>query len=324
MKSFDSETSARDTPSAGRCYALYGLRLRSDFPFRSHLVASQGPADLIFTSLPLDRAEREEQGAEGLEPGVYLVGEGEREWLYYPRLFDFLLTPGRIECRWRPPEERSRIERALLGTVLAYWLERRGWLALHAAAVEVEGQGLAFLADNQSGKTTLAISLLQAGYALITDNLLAIEPGGERPLCHAGLPQMRLWPEHGRQLLPELPPGQANEPDTGKWVIPLTAGLGRLAQGPTPLGRIYLPTRSASADRIRILPLSPAEALRELQGKSFTPTLAEAAGHQARRFQTLARLLHQVPVHRLEYGSGIAQLPRVREALLEDLRQAPR
>ncbi len=313
-----------NTPPAGPCYALYGLRLQSDVPFRTHLVTAQGPADLIFTSVPLAPPEREDPGVAGLEPGVYLGGEGERERLHYPGLFDFWLTPGRIECRWRPPEDQPRIERALFGTVLAYWLERRGWLALHAAAVAVAGQALAFLADNQSGKTTLAISLLQAGHALITDNLLAIEPGGKQPLCHRGLPQVRLWPGHGRQLLPELPPGQAIEPDTGKWVIPLTADLGRLAPGPTPLVRIYLPTRSESSDRIHIQALSPAEALRELQGKSFTPTLAEAAGHQAQRFQTLAQLLCQVPVHRLEYGSGIDQLPRVRAALLEDLRQAPR
>ncbi|MCO5763718.1 MAG: hypothetical protein NHG36_19825, partial [Chromatiaceae bacterium] len=173
-----------EIPSVVRCYAVYGIRLRSDFPFRSHLTAAEGPADLIFDCRPLATPDREDLGSMDLAPGVYLRGEGERELLHYPRLFDFLLPPGRIQCRWRQPDAGSRIERALFGTVLAYWLERRGWLALHAAAVEVEGQALAFLADNQSGKTTLAISLMQAGHALITDNLLAIDPGRERPLCH--------------------------------------------------------------------------------------------------------------------------------------------
>lgn len=200
---------------------------------------------------------------------------------------------------------------------------------------------------------------------------------------------MRLWPEHGRRMFPDLGVEQRTEPDLEKWILPLgswsvsgpeftegspgffstesltgesltgeslsgeslsrgalstmsrstgflspasrpnvtgaagsTRGLkiGHLIQNPVPLTQIFLPNRQVTHDRVNIHRLGLRDALRELQAKSFNPELNEGSPWRCERFQTLAQLLQQVPVYRLEYPDGLEALPQVRSAILQHLR----
>ncbi|HYH44363.1 MAG TPA: hypothetical protein VEG34_01665, partial [Thermoanaerobaculia bacterium] len=115
--------------------------------------------------------------------------------LRFPGAADFHLDPDSlIHCHLQSPEALETAESWFLGLVLAFWFERAGRPCLHAAAVAVDGQAVALLAFSRSGKSTLAASLLQAGHALLTDDVLPLEaaPAGFR--AHPSYPQMRLWP----------------------------------------------------------------------------------------------------------------------------------
>ena len=70
---------------------------------------------------------------------------------------------------------------------------------------------------------------------------------------------------------------------------------------------------------IGITPVSPRDAVIELVRHSFTPRVVEAIGLQAQRLDFFAQMVQQVPMRRLVYPSGFAHLPRVRDAILEDL-----
>ena len=73
--------------------------------------------------------------------------------------------------------------------MFSYWLERQGIPVLHASAVTVEGQAVAFLSSNDGGKTSLAATLMQAGYALLTDDLLPVERADEQFLGRPAIPR---------------------------------------------------------------------------------------------------------------------------------------
>ena len=83
-------------------------------------------------------------------------------------------------------------------------------------------------------------------------------------------------------------------------------------------------SRSASSGRsghdlIESERLSPAEALVELVRGSFLAELVEAVGWQERRLATLAALSNSVPVRRLCYSTGEAELERVGDRLFVEL-----
>ena len=93
------------------------------------------------------------------------------------------------------------MEIRLLGPVFSFWLELQGIPVLHASAVLVEGQAVAFLSSNYGGKTSLAATLMQAGHPLLTDDFLPVERGDGLYLGRPGYPTMRMWPEEAEHFL---------------------------------------------------------------------------------------------------------------------------
>jgi hypothetical protein len=192
-----------DKRGGERKHALFGLTLKSAFPFASRLAPGRGVADLLFTAAEAASADCE------LPPPVYesplldasgdslarLYRLADGELMRFGDALDFHLSGDRIDCRLNDPARRELVEIRLLGPVLAYWLERAGIPALHASAVVTEGRAVAFLAANQGGKTGLAAAMMSAGARLLTDDLLPLEALGEGFVARPGYPQMRLRPD---------------------------------------------------------------------------------------------------------------------------------
>ena len=70
---------------------------------------------------------------------------------------------------------------------------------------------------------------------------------------------------------------------------------------------------------IEITPISPRDAVIELVRHSFVADIVEALRWQSRRLALFAQVADQTPVRRFVYPSGFEHLPRVRDAILEDL-----
>lgn len=355
-----------------RCHRLYGLTLQSDFLFTHPLSGPDpgrgpGSADLVFelvdnARLPgEDRPGEPEPGAEtvyrsperltGGESVLTAVRAGAWTLLRFADTGAFAVGPDRIVARpdgGLDPARRTLLELRLLGPVLAFWLERSGRVALHAAAVTVEGRAAVFLSSNHGGKTSLAAALLRQGRPLLTDDVLALEEafeetaGGETDgavdgsidgfRAHPGYPQVRLWPADVGRFLARDPGASFPRvhPGFDKVRVPVgEGGLGSFDGTARPPGCIYLPDRGGrsaedpGADGIEITDISRRDAVLALLRHSFLPRLVAAMGWQERRLEQLARVATAVPVRRLTYPSGHEHLPAVAEAIVEDLREQP-
>lgn len=196
---------------------------------------------------------------------------------------------------------------------MSYWFERRGLPTLHASAVAVNGHAVAFVSRHGGGKTGLAAAMVQAGFPLLTDDLLVLEEREGRWEARPAYPEMRMWPDEAAHFAgpPEaLPLVQA---DSEKRRVAIgNGGLGSFLDASAPLACVYLASRRPERDGdIEIQPVSRGEALIELVRHSFSPRLVEAAGLQPARLDRLARLVRAVPVRRLVYPSGFDRLPEV-------------
>lgn len=228
---------------------------------------------------------------------------------------------------------RRLLELRWLGPVMALYLERSSLPVLHASAVVCADQAIGFLAGSRAGKSSLAVAEILAGGALLSDDLVALEPGADGWRIRPSYPQMRLWPDAVARLSSRLPAARL-EPvhaQTDKVRVPIAVeagadcaaspGFGRFCPEVRPLCCLYLPQRLDDPEAaIRIQPLSPQEALFELLRCSFLPPdLLAAVGLQATRLEQLATLVREVPVKRLCYPTGYEHLPRVHDAVLADL-----
>lgn len=78
------------------------------------------------------------------------------------------------------------------GTLLAFVLGLRGAPVLHASAVQIGEEVLAFAGASGMGKSTMATLQCADGAALVTDDLLRLDLTSLRPLCSLGATELRL------------------------------------------------------------------------------------------------------------------------------------
>ena len=319
---------------AWRTYRLFGLVLASDFPFASRLPAGAGPPDVTFTcagpppipdELPAPVFASRFRTARG-ESNCSFYRLAESDLLRFPGVGDFYLGADRIVCQPADPEDVGAVEVHLLGTVLSCWLERAGVPSLHASAVVADGgRTVGFLSPNGGGKSSLAAALMEGGWPLLTDDVLAVEAGPDGFRGRRGYPQMRLWPAEAERFCGPAASLPRVHRDCSKLRVPVGGGgFGAFAAAERPLSSFYLPERrpgGGGAGAVAVEALAPRAAMIELVRHSFVGALVEAAGWQPRRFDILARLAVAVPVKRLTYPSGHEHLPRVREAIVADLKR---
>ena len=318
-------------------YRVHGVTLESDWPFTAPLRPSTATPDLRLTV-----SERAPSGTDTRPAPVYVTGGGDPRESYTASLYrlpdwdlvawsglvELFFADDRVHCRPTGLDDPEQIEQLLLGFGIGFWLERRGSLAMHASAVARGERGIAFLGENGAGKSTLAAALLEDGFDLLTDNLLAVNVEARRSLVYPGPPQLRFWPEQATRLFPTgsvLPdPASGEEKARVPLEDPRRWAMTALDDGVV-LRRIYLPERRPAGHperSIRITPVGPMEALIELVRHSFAARAVEAAGLQPRRMARLTALLRSVPVRRIVYPSGLDNLPDVRDAILADLDDA--
>jgi hypothetical protein len=332
----ESLQTERDPLSVGEdwpVYSLYGLKLASDFPFANRLVNTTGEPDLTFRLVdappvggweedtPAYASSPELDGAE--ESLLYVYRRGSYHILRITGVVDYYIAPESIACYLLDPAYEHLAEIHLLGIAFSLWLELRGIPALHASAVVIEEGAVAFLATNRGGKSSLAAILMQAGYPLLTDDILPLEQRGEMFLGRPGYPQMRMWPDQASRFLGRYEDLGVVHPAYSKRRVPVGEdGLGTFHSEPVPLTCFYLPERRDPAGwgtGIEIGPVSRVEALMSLVGQSFVPHTVEALGLQAQRLNFFARLLSQVPVRRVVYPEGYVHLPQISRSLVSDV-----
>ncbi|APX92769.1 hypothetical protein BWR19_07400 [Halomonas sp. 1513] len=271
------------------------------------------------------------------EPVVQLYAFADGYLMRFPRVADFILTPGLIDCRLMDPDLDYLVEVCLLGHVFSCYLEFSGIIALHAGAVEVEGRAVLFAADRTGGKSTLVTSLVKAGFALLADDISALAVSGQGVRCLHGFPQLKMTPEQVRRFVASDKQYPLVHPAFEKLSVPLQA-LGRAQTEPLPVAAIYLLARGAETGEkasTQMTSLPASQAVIHLARHSFLWHLLEAqrggkafsggsgsperADLRVGRFMRLSRIAAQVPVRHLHYPSGYQWLPEVHRAIVDDV-----
>jgi hypothetical protein len=123
-------------------------------------------------------------------------------------------------------ERPALVSRYLLNTIITNFLIASGYGFLHTTGLLKERQVLLLLARHNSGKSTAALQLALAGYQLLSDSMIFVDPQGP-PLRLYGFPvgRIKLRPDMVADF-PQLEPLLEAEPVRGE--IKYTADLRQL------------------------------------------------------------------------------------------------
>ena len=138
-------------------------------------------------------------------------------------------------------------------------------LTVHAAAVSRGGRAVLLPAEMESGKTTLTVALIRAGFDYITDEAVALDrvDGSIHPYAKPLFLDPGSWP-----LFADLAPRSDPTREPEQWHIgPDEIRAGCVASGATPAWIVFPTYRAGSASSL--CPISRAEALLEMTKNTF-------------------------------------------------------
>jgi hypothetical protein len=238
--------------------------------------------------------------------------------LRWARLFEFLISPdGRtVEYHRLREATNASLTTYLLGQALSFSLLSLGYEPLHATAVVVNGEAIAFLGDCGSGKSTLGAAFVARGFPVLTDDVLALERRRARWVAHPGPARLKLFPSVAQAVLARSSGHKLNA-DTSKLVLPLARGesMGRSV----PIRAMYVlpdPARTRTT-RVRVRPVTGQQAFLEVTRATFNLIQVDRA-RLAHQFTMAARLASDVPIRRLFYPRRLPAIGDVCDALLAD------
>ena len=166
--------------------------------------------------------------------------------------------------------EEEVIRARLLGEIFATLLRQRGLLVLHACAVVGRGGAVCILGESGWGKSTLAEAFHQRGYALLTDDVAAIDVGEgvSAPVVIPSYPQIRLRDDSAAFLAPDgegLKPISRNGPKLAREGV-------QMASDPVPVRAAYF-LEPGFRDRTEIVDLPAQQAMIQLVSHTRAHTL---------------------------------------------------
>jgi hypothetical protein len=200
-------------------------------------------------------------------------------------------------------ELQQAIQFYLVGMVMSIVLYQRGFLVLHASAVETDQGAIAFLGESGQGKSSTAALFQHYGYRVLTDDVAPVSFEAWGPLLTPGLPQIKLDRAIAEALghkfddLAHLHPAQTKRGYRFGHQAPA------FANRPLPLRRLYV---LADGPEFRTERLSPAEGVMQLIRHSRPTTLFQSGGPA--HFLQCSNLANQCEIYRLERPRDLSRL----------------
>lgn len=227
----------------------------------------------------------------------------------------------RISVARKPGTAVEKVFLYLLGPVMGLVLRLRGLLCLHASAVVIMDQAIAFMAPPGYGKSTLATAFAKMGHPVLTDDKLVLVVEETQLKVLPSYPLIRLLPEAIEPLFGNdcrLPKRLSKNPNLAKYVLDLTDPDYRFADTLAPLHAVYTGIENPRLKKTRVKAIRGTARFLALSGNTYFPQVIPKNMHRT-HFKILERVAERVPVRRIETPSRNAMTPfELRDFILDD------
>jgi hypothetical protein len=237
---------------------------------------------------------------------------------YYDGMQFWLDRKGK--CLWAVWPSKATIEDAtsyLLGPVLGILLRLRGVTCLHASAVALEDRGIVFVGPAGAGKSTTAAAFARQGYAVISDDIVALEEREGLFQVMPAYPHLCLWPDSVQMLygFPEALPRIIRDWDKRR--LALGDQGTRFENRPLPLGAIYVLGDRRAEPAPYVEAMRPQSALLSLVADTYANKILDR-DMRAKEFEILGQLVSRFPVRRIYPNHDVSRIDDLCRVIRED------
>ena len=191
----------------------------------------------------------------------------------------------------------------LLGSILSICLIQRGLLVLHANALEKDGKSIICLGESGVGKSTLAFILMNQGWNLLADDLVAIN---NEDYVLPGVSRIKLWANTLKELDIQTTNLEKVRPNINKYLIP-KQNL-KKSQKPVKVNNIYLIERDPNNadEKLHIKDIKDKKlSYLLIREHIYKPLIMKTLGLEGEYFKKLMKFLKIHPVKILKLPNNI-------------------
>lgn len=173
-------------------YSAYGLEIDSELLLPWLLPGSKSSPDVTIRlgSVP-------EALTDPLGKGGYYEATLDTFLFRVRNVANYLVAKGQEIIVDRAPDgPNDLLYTFLMGSAFGALMHQRRLLVMHASSIETAGGAVLFVGPSGQGKSTLLAALVDRGYAMLADDVTAIDVERRRPpLAFSSFPRMRLGPD---------------------------------------------------------------------------------------------------------------------------------
>lgn len=171
-------------------YNYYGLNIKSQINFPELNISTD------FSDIIIRFSEKDEFVIKSFNNGTDFVKFSENDIIYLYNNNPLIRVKSGLEIIINSDINISLnfLRSMILAKGMSILLYQRGYLIFHGTAVNINGNGVAFLGDCGMGKSTIAAALVIRGHGLLTDDVLVIDfDKNNNTLVLPSFPRIKLW-----------------------------------------------------------------------------------------------------------------------------------
>jgi len=271
-------------------YTAYGLQIDSELPLPWLLPGTNRTADVkirlgpVPTTLPDPLAE-----------GWFFEATLDTFLFKVKNVARYLVVKGQQIIIDRAPDgPEDLLEIFLMGSGFGALMHQRRLLVMHASSIQTAHGAVLFVGPSGHGKSTLLAALVDRGYAMLADDVTAIEVESQSvPVAFASFPRMRLGADAATRIgyrVDSLPRAR----NSGKCLVPVE----NFCAEALPVHAVYALNVHEAPD-IQVEPVDILQRFAIVVNNTYRHTFLEGLGLRQEHFHAAARLAKAVQVHRI-------------------------
>ncbi len=215
------------------------------------------------------------------------------------------------------PKDDTCLPRALdflRGTPAALICLQQGFMPLSAICLAYHGRSFLLWSPPGTGKTSLAMALVQRGFSWMADGLCALDMRAGHPIIWPGFPVLKLWPDSLHALAIAPPPEGPGA--GGRFAI--SADPWYEAE-PQPLAAALLLTPAHGGISTRSQRLHGGAAFEAVAKMTSLPAVTHALGADPDILRSTARMAGAASVLDCRYPAGLDNLDAAADWLMDQM-----
>jgi len=293
-------------------YTAFGLQIASE-PELPGLMPGKGHTDVTirFGEVPEHLPEPIKN------KGVAYELNDDSFLLRVARVARFLVNQGK-EIVIEKDKGAEDIDVALftINTPMGALLHQRGWLPLHASAIEINGGCALFTGVSGAGKSTILASFHQHGYKVLADEICAISLSEEgAPFVHPGVAYTYLWRDTLEHFGKDVSTLKHRQTNPEKFKVPIDE---RFCMLPLPLKRVYV-LSTKNTPGFEIEEIKGKEKFLPIKHNSYRHRIGVAITNPAASFNIFTSIGKHAVVKRISRPDDKKNIEALRDLVIDDM-----